>query len=49
MTLNSFLPRTTMGWAVATLVAAGELTDAAIDKVVADLPKILQKYEKKKK
>ena len=28
---------------------AGELTDAAIDKIVADLPKILQKYEKKKK
>jgi hypothetical protein len=28
---------------------AGELTDDAIDKVVADLPKILQKYEKKKK
>jgi len=28
---------------------AGELTDEAIDKIVADLPKILQKYEKKKK
>jgi hypothetical protein len=27
---------------------AGELTDEAIDKIVADLPKILQKYEKKK-
>lgn len=27
----------------------GELTDEAIDKIVADLPKILQKYEKKKK
>ena len=28
---------------------AGELTDAAVDRIVADLPKILQKYEKKKK
>lgn len=28
---------------------ASELTDVAIDKIVADLPKILQKYEKKKK
>jgi hypothetical protein len=28
---------------------AGELTDEAVEKVVADLPKILQQYEKKKK